>query len=298
MKQEKIELLGKRFPIETEAIAITGKKIQSIPDLTSFKKLKRLDLSRNEITQIEGLDSLYQLEELNLDNNLITKIENVSGLTRLKSLSLSSNQIETIENLDNLLKLESLQLSSNHIRKISGLSSLVALRFLYLINNQIDQIEQIENLENLEELFLGENKIRQISGLKGSKKLWKVYLNDNRIENLFLDNLPVTINILNLAGNVITKLDKPGIKLDDLNMLSLMGNPLSTLKYIENLPNIGTLSIEGKKCKAISLKTYIHLKERYAKESEDEPFCFLTAKTTSRRDIDEFITSQKIEVVD
>ncbi len=298
MKPDKIEIFGKRFPVNAEAIVITGKKIKSIPDLGAFKKLKRLDLSRNEITKIKGLNSLNRLEELNLDNNSITKIENLSGLLNLETLSLCNNEIGTIENLEKLENLESLQLSSNKIKTISGLSTLKALRFLYLINNQIEKIEQFENLNNLEELFLGENKITAVEGLHRCKKLWKIYLNDNQIANLSFDSLPATTNILNLSGNAISEIHEPKTALNQLNTISMRGNPLNTLKYIERLPSIESISIEGKKCKAISLKTYIHIKEKQGSETDENNFCFFTSNTTTRRDIDEFITSQHIKVVD
>lgn len=297
MKQEKIELFGKRFPISSEAIVITGKKIQNIPDLSAFKNLKRLDLSRNEISKIEGLESLSRLEELNLDNNQIIKLENLSGLSELKSLSLSSNKITEIKNLAKLKNLESLQLSSNHIEKITGLDALNRLRYLYLINNKIEQIENLENLTELEELFLGENTISSITGLKSCENLWKIYLNDNQIDSLLFDNLPKSISFLNLASNSITEIVQPKIKLKDLQILSLTGNPLHTIRFIENLPNINNFSIEGKKCKAIAFTTYLHIKERYAHKSADS-FQFYTSKTTTRQDIDEFIAREKIEVVD
>jgi Leucine-rich repeat (LRR) protein len=297
MKQEKIELFGKRFPTSSEAIVITGKKIQNIPDLSAFKNLKRLDLSRNEITKTEGLESLNQLEELNLDNNRISKLENLSGLSNLKSLSLSSNQITKIENLNNLKNLESLQLSSNQIEKIDGLLTLEGLRYLYLINNKINLIENLENLTELEELFLGENTISSITGLKNCKNLWKIYLNDNQIDSLLFDNLPESISFLNLASNSVTEIVQPKIKLKDLQLLSLTGNPLHTIRFIENLPSITNFSIEGKKCKAIAFTTYLHIKERYANKSGGS-FQFYTSKTTTPQDIDEFIAREKIEVVD
>ena len=39
---------------------------------SSFKKLERLQLSRNQINNIDGMSKLYKLAKLNLRNNQLT----------------------------------------------------------------------------------------------------------------------------------------------------------------------------------------------------------------------------------
>lgn len=40
----------------------------------NFKKLERLQLSRNQINNIEGVSNLYYLSKLNLRNNKLTSL--------------------------------------------------------------------------------------------------------------------------------------------------------------------------------------------------------------------------------
>jgi len=40
----------------------------------NFKKLERLQLSRNQINNIEGVSNLYNLSKLNLRNNKLTSL--------------------------------------------------------------------------------------------------------------------------------------------------------------------------------------------------------------------------------
>ena len=63
----------------------------------NFKKLERLQLSRNEVNDIKGVSELAFLEKLNLRNNQLTSLpDEICSLRNLKGLNIRYNQIKEL----------------------------------------------------------------------------------------------------------------------------------------------------------------------------------------------------------
>ena len=79
---------------------IIGKGIEFLPDLTRFKKLKKLNCHNNKLTSLSNLPQ--KLEILYCTNNQITSLSNLPQ--SLKELYCANNQITSLYNLPQSLK--------------------------------------------------------------------------------------------------------------------------------------------------------------------------------------------------
>jgi Leucine-rich repeat (LRR) protein len=167
-------------------------------DAELTKKLRTLDLSKNNLSDVSLLGSLTELKLLYLDNNNICagSLECLVKLSKLQNLSLSGNNLgkpiqikhqtnasgspadalEALPLLSNTLK--QLNLSGNYLSSIpsSVLSTtLNRLEKLDLSSNQLATVpELICNLQSLEELRLDSNMIVSIPESIGKLSKLKV----------------------------------------------------------------------------------------------------------------------------
>ena len=102
--------------------------------------LKRLDLSKNSLTDISKLISLANLEVLILDSNFIKFIPNdIDELTKLKELHLSNNKLSDLPN---------------------SITNLRNLRILTMNNNQLVALpENIGNFKEIKQILFDNNKL-------------------------------------------------------------------------------------------------------------------------------------------
>ncbi len=152
-------------------------------DVELVKKLRTLDLSKNNLSDVSRLGMLTELKLLNLGNNnlLAGSLDCLNKLTKLQSLSLSGNKLGkpitsktpngaitrpniSVDVLPSLpTSLKQLNISSNflsHIPRSIISASLNKLVKLDLSSNQLATVpDTIGNLEHLEELRLDSNMI-------------------------------------------------------------------------------------------------------------------------------------------
>lgn len=177
-------------------------------DADLSKKLRTLDLSKNNLSDVGRLGLLTELKILNLDNNNLFagSLEFLTKLTKIQNLSLSGNKLgkpmpaktqntanaklvsagEALPSLPNTLK--QLNLSANCLSNVprSILSvSLNKLEKLDLSSNQLATVpDVICNLQSLEELRLDSNMIVTLPEAIG--KLSKLKVLSLRNNQLFL----------------------------------------------------------------------------------------------------------------
>jgi len=148
------------------------------------ESLKILILSYNKINDISGLFCVSNLTKLHLNNNQITTITDLANLRYLKNLDLSSNKITDISALKHLKKLEILNLNNNQIKNISALKHLKKLEYLYLRGNQIKKLPQklFNNLKG--DLDISNNNISIINELLNMNYYIRIIINNNKIFNI------------------------------------------------------------------------------------------------------------------
>ena len=197
------------------------------------KRLRTLDLSKNNLTSLEKLSTLTELKSLNLDDNKLRagSLTPVGSLSKLQNLSVAGNllgkpvpqsqqQPDVLPSLPTCLK--QISLAANHLASVPRqlLSpTLVKLEKVDLSKNNLASVpEEISNLANLLELNLDGNMIVALPEKIGElRKLKVLSLRDNQIlvtSTIFTEKNPqplpkalfeeTALIDLNLHGNPMT----------------------------------------------------------------------------------------------
>ena len=210
--------------------------IINILENVSFKNLKELNSSSDEILSISSLEKIdsKRLEILDLSSNEIrdiTILEKVCFI-KLKELNLSHNKISYIGVFQKVKfeKLEKLFLNGNELRDINGLeeANFKQLKELNLSHNKISDIGVLEKVkfDKLEKLDLSKNRISNINNLENANfiQLKELNLAKNNISNIF----------------VLTK-----VKFNQLEKLSFFENRISDISVFEkvNLTRLNELNL-------------------------------------------------------
>ncbi|RSK37460.1 leucine-rich repeat domain-containing protein [Hymenobacter metallilatus] len=179
------------------------------PGFTKLKRLKKLNLSYNRLTQFPtDLYQLDSLEELNLERNWLDSIPpSIRQMERLRVLNLSSNQLTQYP---------------------EAVNALANLRELHLGNANIRRLPlSTRQLQNLEVMDVGNqrneraNRVHNIDALTALPHLRRVSLKYNP-----LDSLPAAVYQLR-------KLQELNIKGTGLDTLSVNLRRLPSLRKLE-----------------------------------------------------------------
>lgn len=114
------------------------------------------------------------------------------------------NALDTEEAMASASKLKTMHLEWQNIAEISGLEMFELVDVLYLQHNRIGRIEGLECMPKLQFLALQSNRITVIQNLESLKELEFLDLSKNQIDDLDEDQIPATVNMLNLSGNPCT----------------------------------------------------------------------------------------------
>ncbi|CAF0920082.1 unnamed protein product [Adineta ricciae] len=226
-------------------ISLSNIQLQRINEITldyftQFPQLKRLDLSKNHLTN-DFLSSIKQffdlLEELYLHSNQLTNIFSLlSHMKSLQLLDLSSNSLSKIPQ-DVHAKLEVLRLSTNQIE----LSSTDCVHLQHLIQLDLDH-NQVSNIPKeflacaqLQILNISSNPLRKFPEILFQlPSLNHLTFNDSNLHDLnatsyFQKHFFRTLNFLDLSyNNLHTNLHQLTV-LKALTYLDLSGNCLTEL---------------------------------------------------------------------
>ena len=240
-----------------EQLDLKGNQLESFNNgILKLKKLKKLNVSKNSISQLPDLSSLCNLEFLDCSSNRISEIpESIFSISKLKildfgfnhniktisdeihqlqhleSLNLNANEIESLPmNMSKLTNLSSLNLSVNPLKNhLEIITKLTKLRSLDISDNtsEDDQISipnSITNLKSLNSLNMSHCNIVEIPNSIGElKNLEYLNLENCEIESVdpAIGNLVKMVN-LNFAGNRnLNSIPQTIGNLEKLEMLNL-----------------------------------------------------------------------------
>lgn len=171
--EEELERITSGNTYAVEELDWSDKKLKAFPtSLAKLKKLKKLNLSKNIITEIPAIiGELESLEELDLSRCDIHTIDEAIGkLKKLRILNLSSNHNlsafpETLSNLSELLVLKMDYVSTPLPESFAKLEKLETLD-MYQCYNDKDNVsafpEVITKLKNLKHFDFRANLIKEL----------------------------------------------------------------------------------------------------------------------------------------
>lgn len=168
------------------SIDLSGLLVSDIRPLRSFKGLKILRLSANQIIDLKPLAKLSSLEELYIDNNAsLENLEGLESLSRLKVLSLSSTSVtsQSLESIKALASLVSLNIRNSEVRSLASLNGLIRLEELNASLTELEDLSGAQGLSRLRSFDASDTKVSNLSPLAGLELL----------ETLSLENTPISL---------------------------------------------------------------------------------------------------------
>lgn len=228
------------------------KRIHVPPDLSEATNLRRLSVTKSDITNLTSLNLIAggkksQLERLDLGDNRLKhlKAELFYKLPGLRFLNLTSNLLTILpENVARSLEnVEELQLADNRLNVLP--------------------FRVFEPIRNLRRLDASGNllAILQDYSFQFNKALQELVLSSNRlikIPSRLFDGL-YNLKILKINDNAITQLpSKLFHGLENLEFLDLSGNPIRNLTdaTFRGLPNLRWLSLSRTQISALPRKVW------------------------------------------
>ncbi|XGW23241.1 hypothetical protein V3C99_005464 [Haemonchus contortus] len=172
-------------------------------------KLKRIDLSYNKIKKLPQFvfNKISHLHNIDLNHNELSSISPYvfSDCAHLISLNLSHNHISHLYH-DSLVKcplLKRVDLSENRLVSLAdALPQASAVKRLDVSRNRLELLQWSELPPRLDHLIADSNVITLL-GAAMKSKVRTVSLRGNRIEQLSADQVPDTVETLDLSANRI-----------------------------------------------------------------------------------------------
>jgi protein phosphatase 1 regulatory subunit 7 len=167
-------------PQDMTVIKCHDQDIHSLRGLEQFTGLESLSLYNNRIEQFDiEIKQLKRLKELNLARNNLTQIT-VSNLPKLNKLYLFDNQLTDLT-LSNLAELETFKANNNKIENFTYINT-PKLEKIYIFNNQLETID-IYNLPRLHYMDCRQNPMPDSLYDEMDKKDDVTFLHDGNAED-------------------------------------------------------------------------------------------------------------------
>ena len=202
--------------------------LQGSLNCETLAELTLLDASGLDIKSLAGLENAAGLTALYLNDNQITDLTPLEALSGLEVLRLNANGLtdDALPALRQLNNLKELRLDGNNLSDIYPLFFLGSLEMLSLRNNAVDNIYPVSSLPQLEFLLLGSNPLTaaDLRPLRSASSL-------RRLELGYLG--------LTDTGDIVALFAKP----EQADTLFLVGNELTTVAGLADLPNLRTLHL-------------------------------------------------------
>lgn len=183
LKEIPFHLIEKIDPI---SLGLFRNKIDFIPKFQyKGKKLRRLGLSENQISDVRNLKVFAYLESLNLSKNKFDGNIIIPDFKDLKILYLDNNDLNDFQELVHLEKLEQLILYSNKIGSIPENFNLPNLKWLDLGSNLVAEIPKvISEHPSLKRISLDRNHLKKVGNVFDDiPNLEYIDLTGNKISN-------------------------------------------------------------------------------------------------------------------
>ncbi|MDA3962522.1 MAG: protein kinase [Planctomycetota bacterium] len=201
--------------------------------VASWDQLRRLDLSRNQLTSFPVLMA-PALSSLELRDNPLSSFGDLSACPNLEILHVQNNKLTNIDFAANNRKLNSLMVDNNQLTELAACASMPLLDLLHARNNQIANIGALQQCVSLRELDLSANPITDLSPLAGLESLQVLNLAQSPIRDL--SPLAECPNLRTLDCSDTAQLDLTPLAALDLQELHLLGSATTDLRPLALRP--------------------------------------------------------------
>jgi Leucine-rich repeat (LRR) protein len=146
-----------------ERLSLTWNNIVMLPDFGGMRKLRQLQMGRNQLSELpdDALAGCTVLESLDLSTNRLERLpKSIADCVALNNMDLSSNQLTSLPDLSAFKSMVILKLSSNKLTDVStcGLGNCMSLETLFLNDNQLTELpKQLEDLRSLSRINITKN---------------------------------------------------------------------------------------------------------------------------------------------
>lgn len=226
-------------------LTCSNNRLKSLPDLSQNVKLKKLECYNNEITEIIGLENLVLMEFIIAYDNKLSGLPNLATLQNLSILECHNNQIDTLTGLSALKNLKTLIVGSNEFKRLRNLQGLYNLKTLSFYNNQIYEVPDLTKLPLLEEFDANNNKLQSLPNFSQNYNLKTIRCQDNELKAPFLLTNLNSVKHLQLSNNKMEVWPQLQGTEDNLELLSLKDNALTTVPDLSEYRLLDTLELEG-----------------------------------------------------
>lgn len=171
-------------------------KLDSIPQLSSMRKLTHVFLSFNQLKSLPDLTPLNGLREIQVHYNQLKALPYLNNLPFLSKLYCNDNQLEILPDISNLVNLTQLIIGNNRFHELPDFSAFPNLIQLHIHQTGTDTIKGLSKLKNLEVLYAWGNEIQSVKGLDSLENLRIISVFDNNLREIpYLLNKPDLIQI-------------------------------------------------------------------------------------------------------
>jgi len=138
-------------------VNVTDNNISSLSGIEALESLEYLEADLNPITSVEPLTGLTLLENLTLGSTLVSDLSPLSSLIGLRWLEISGSLVASLQPISACTALEELYACETLVSSLAGLESLDLLRVLEVDDCGITSVDPLVLLTNLEFVSLAGN---------------------------------------------------------------------------------------------------------------------------------------------
>eukprot|EP00960_Hanusia_phi_P047411 758392-Hanusia_phi.AAC.1 len=122
--------------------------------ISSLRRLKQIDISKNSISSLKYIRSLPMLETVICSNNAMTTLVGLEECPMVQTIDASDNAITVIGDLRHLCRLKNLDIHGNSMSSISSLPHNLpgSLSTLNISNNELGSLSDLRYVSSLMEL--------------------------------------------------------------------------------------------------------------------------------------------------
>jgi hypothetical protein len=133
-------------PLTATEMKVSGRELDSLPDLSVCSALKRLDLSSNKFQSIDFLGNCRDITWLSIKDNQVQDITPLKRMWHLQMLNIGNNKVEMLDSLAKMSELKAFIANNNAIRSFEGLGLLTNISTIVMSHNNITEIAGIKSL--------------------------------------------------------------------------------------------------------------------------------------------------------